>query len=301
MQPLPYQKPLADCTVAIAGLGLMGGSLGLALRGRVRQVTGIARRGEAVEQAVAMGAIDRGTLSMAEGVAGADLVVLATPVSVILRQIEELGQLARAGQVREGTVVVDLGSTKERISAVLAGLPATLQPVGAHPMCGKEHSGLAVAEATLYQGAPFVLCPLPQTDPRALDLVTELALAAGARPLHLEPRRHDALVASISHGPYLLSLTAFAAAAEVAQRDDLVWQVAASGFRSATRLAGSDDKMMADILLTNRAAVLEHVERLQAHLACYAELVRAGDEHDLRAAAADIRQRRASFIAAQGE
>ena len=126
---------LADKQITIVGLGLMGGSLGGALRGRCRTVVGVARRAESIEKAVGQGLIDRGTTELAEGVAQADIVVLATPVRVILRQIAEIGPL-----LPQGCLLMDLGSTKADIVAAMADLPPHIQPLGGHPMCGKENS-----------------------------------------------------------------------------------------------------------------------------------------------------------------
>lgn len=296
-----FEKPLTDCTIAIAGLGLMGGSLGLALRGRVARVIGIARRAETINQALAMGAINQGCQALSEGIAEADLIVLTTPVSVILAQIEEVGQLAGVGGVRDGAVLVDMGSTKERICQALERLPATVQPVGGHPMCGKETSGLDVAEADLYVGAPFVLSPLPRTARQAVALVADLAHAIGACPIELDPVRHDRLAAGISHVPYLASAAVFAAADHLARDDSVAWQLAAGGFRSTTRLAGSDDKMMVDILLSNREAVLAQLDSLHASLAEFAEWIASGDEAHLQAAAASVRQKRAAFLKQYGQ
>jgi prephenate dehydrogenase len=293
-------KSLSDCTIAIAGLGLMGGSLGLALRGRVQQVVGIARRAEIVQKAQEIGAIDAGYATLAEGAAEADIVVLATPVSVILAQIEELGRLARQGRLRDGVVITDMGSTKEHICDALERLPASVQPIGAHPMCGKETSGLDVAEAALYRGAPFILCPLPRTTAQTVTLVKSLAEAVGACPLEMDPVRHDRLAAAISHVPYLASLATFAAAADMAQRDDLAWRLAAGGFRSTTRLAGSDDQMMADILLSNQEAVLEQLDHLQRHLARLAALLATNDSPRLRELAASARAARSQFLEQYG-
>jgi prephenate dehydrogenase len=295
-----FNKPLADCTIAIAGLGLMGGSLGLALRGQVARIIGVARRAETVQQALAIGAIDTGYATLAESATEADIVVLATPVGVILAQIEELGRLARQGQLRDGVIVTDMGSSKAQICDALDRLPAGVQPIGAHPMCGKESSGLEVAEAALYQGAPFVLCPLPRTAPQTVSLITALANAVGACPLELDPLRHDQLAAAISHVPYLASLATFGAANDVAQGDALAWRLAASGFRSTTRLAGSDDQMMADILLSNREAVLEHLDRLQGHLAHLTALLSSGDAPHLRELAASARAARNQFLEQYG-
>jgi prephenate dehydrogenase len=279
----------------------MGGSLGLALRDRAKRVIGVARRAETVQQALEIGAVDVGYATLAEGAAEADIIVLATPVSVILAQIEELGRLARQGRLRDGVVVTDMGSTKAQICYALERLPASVQPIGAHPMCGKETSGLDVAEATLYRGAPFVLCPLPRTTAQTVTLVKSLAEAVGACPLEMDPVRHDRLAAAISHVPYLASLATFAAAADVAQRDDLAWHLAAGGFRSTTRLAGSDDQMMADILLSNREAVLEQIDHLQARLAHLAALLTTQDAARLRELAASTRAARSRFLEQHGE
>jgi len=295
-----FEKALPDCTVVIAGLGLMGGSLGLALRGHVRRVVGVARRAETVQQALAIGAVDAGYATLAEGAAEADIVVLATPVSVILAQIEELQRLAGQGLLRDGVIVTDMGSSKAQICDALDRLPANVQPIGAHPMCGKETSGLEVAEADLYQGAPFVLCPLPRTAPQTVTLVKSLAEVVGASPLELDPVRHDRLAAAISHAPYLASLATFAAANDVAQADPMAWRLAAGGFRSTTRLAGSDDQMMADILLSNREAVLEQLDHLQRHLACLASLLTTQDAARLRELAASARAARSQFLEMYG-
>lgn len=286
---------LTTSTIAIAGLGLMGGSLGLALRGQVQQVIGVARRAATLEQALALGAIDVGVNDLRDATA-ADIIILATPVSVILTQINALSQLAARGELRPDVIVTDMGSTKQQICAALDALPASVQPIGGHPMCGKETSGLDVAEAALYHGAPYVLCPLPRTTPATIARLTELAQAIGAVPLTLAAPRHDRLTAAISHVPYLAALATFAAAADVAQEDPLAWQLAASGFRSTTRLAGSDDQMMSDILLSNRSAVLAHLERLQAHLTQLTDAITRDDQATLRSLAVLARSQRAQFV-----
>ena len=273
-------EALRQARVVIVGLGLMGGSLGLALRARraCREVVGVARRPETVEAALQMGAVDRATTDLAQGVAGADMVILATPVRTILRQIPLLGDL-----LSPPCVLLDLGSTKSAICRTMALLPDGLQPIGGHPMCGKEVAGIEAAEATLYEDKVFVLTPLPRTGPRAVALAVALATAVGSRVLFLEPERHDRLVAAISHLPYLLSSALVATAEEVSRRDEAVWKVAASGFRDTSRLAASDVTMMLDILLTNREAVLATVETFRKHLRDLAERLEVGDEAGLRA------------------
>lgn len=271
---------LSEARVAIVGLGLMGGSLGLALREgeACREVIGIARRPETGAAALEMGAVDRATGDLLAGVRDADVVVLATPVRVILRQIEQIGP-----HLQPGTLLIDFGSTKTEIFRAMGRLPDGVQPLGGHPMCGKESSGLAVAEATLYENAPFVLVPLPRTDDWALAMGEALARAIRARPLILPPQRHDRLVAAISHVPYLLAVALMRTTMAVAERDDLVWSIAASGFRDTTRLAASDVTMALDILLTNRRAIAEVITRYRRQLDRLDDLLHVEEEGELRA------------------
>ena len=264
--------------VAIVGLGLMGGSLAGALRGRCREVVGVARRGETIELALARGLIDRGTTELSEGVGQADVVVLATPVRTIVRQIAEIGPLLPGG-----CLLMDLGSAKVPIVAEMARLPEWVEPLGGHPMCGREVSGVEAAELTLYRGATFILTPLPRTSDAALALGCQLAEAVGSRPLIMDAERHDRLVAVVSHLPYLMASALVGTADAAAAFDPLVWQVAATGFNGCARLAGSDVVMMLDILLTNRQAVLRAVSDFQDKLGELARLVEAVDETELRA------------------
>jgi len=270
---------LKDAQVTIVGLGLMGGSLAGALkkRGSCREVWGVARREETIKEAMRRGFINVGTCDLAEGVEQADLIVLATPVRTILELIPQVGSLAPAG-----CLLMDLGSTKARIVEAMKALPLYLQAIGGHPLCGKEASGIEAAEADLYEGATFVLTPLRRTSPEALALAQELVKAVGAQPLLMDAERHDRLVAAVSHLPYLLSVGLVAAAEEVAAEDELVWELAASGFRDTSRLAASDVTMMLDILLTNRQAVGETLSRFARQLDAIAHLLEANDEERLR-------------------
>ena len=271
---------LRESTIAVVGLGLMGGSLAMACRhGAIcREVIGVTRRSETARQALDLAAVHRATTDLAEGVGDADVIVLASPVRIIIRQLRQLATIPL-----RPCLLLDLGSTKHDIVQAMAGLPPQVQPLGAHPMCGKETSGLSAADPALYRGAPWVLAPLPRTSPAALALARELATAVGARPLVMDADRHDRLVAAVSHLPYLLAVALVRASAELAEVDAMVWQLAASGFRDTSRLAGSDVDMMLDILMTNRAAVGEALARASSQLSRLAKLVAAADEDGLRA------------------
>jgi prephenate dehydrogenase len=265
--------------VTIVGLGLMGGSLAMALteRSLCREVVGVARRPAMATLAAARGVVHRATTDLAEGVAAADVVVLATPVRTILRQLREL-----AGLPLGVCLVLDLGSTKQAIVAAMQALPPQVQPLGAHPMCGKETAGLAAAESTLYEGAPWVLVPLPRTSAGGLRQARELAEAVGGYPIVMDAARHDRLVAAVSHVPYLLAVALVLAAGRVGAGDDRVWELAASGFRDTSRLAASDVAMMLDILLTNQSAIGETLHEASVQLSRLADLLDAGDETALK-------------------
>ncbi|RME97974.1 MAG: prephenate dehydrogenase, partial [Chloroflexi bacterium] len=134
----------------------MGGSLGLALKEKAvcRRVVGLVRREAAAAQALQLGAVDQATLNPAEALREADIVIFSTPIRIIVRQLAEYSAL-----FKPGAIITDMGSTKQVITQAMSGLPAGLQPVGSHPMCGKEVAGMAAAEAGLYTGAPWVLTP----------------------------------------------------------------------------------------------------------------------------------------------
>ena len=155
-------KPLRDCSITVVGLGLMGASLCLDLKtgGLCREVRGVARRTQTVLDAFFAHAVDLATNDLQTGVLGADIVILATPVRTIVSTLAEIGP-----QLWPGALVMDMGSTKAEICAAMEQLPPGIQPVGGHPMCGKETAGFEAAECGLYRNATWVLSPLARTSP----------------------------------------------------------------------------------------------------------------------------------------
>lgn len=280
-------KKLVDCHIVILGLGLMGSSLAGALRGRCRMVTGVARRSEIVEKAVERGWIDRGTTEASEVLAGADIVVLATPVRAILQQIHEIAPL-----LADGCLLMDLGSTKRQILAAMNELPPHVQPLGAHPMCGKELAGLEAAEVELYRDSTFILSPLERTSVAALDLARDLVRSIGATPLLLDGPRQDRLVATLSHLPYLLACALVQTADATTSPDPAAWKIVAGGYRDTTRVAGSSVAMMTDILVTNRRDVLDAVSVFREKLDLLAHLLEIEDEDGLAKLLASSRTER---------
>lgn len=252
--------------VAIWGLGLMGGSLAMALNGLCAELVGIDSNPSAVSRALELGIVSSADTRPAKILPGTDLVVLAIPVGAILTSVADLPE-ACPGRA----VVIDLGSTKREIVAAMARLPERFDPIGGHPMCGKEKSSLEYAEAGLYLGATFVLTALQRTSEHAHAFAEEVVRAAGARPLWMEAEDHDRVVAATSHMPFLLA-SALAKATPFESAP-----LVGPGFRSTTRLAGSSTAMMVDILKTNTGNIRVAMSKLMEALAEYEALLELGN------------------------
>ena len=258
--------------ITIIGLGLMGGSWGLALRER-----GIAARRvgcdkpEVLERAVAAGVVDEGSSDAATAIGDADLVILATPVGSIL---DLLPLLKSAAPPR--ALITDVGSTKrlvcQRAREILGDDPLFL---GGHPLAGKERSGLDNASARLFEGARYVLTPLlpNHLDDARVKAFSALIETVGAKPFVTEASTHDRAVAFLSHLPQLVSSGLASMIAEQGAEDFLPLDLAASGFRDVTRLAESPYGVWRDICLTNIEniqsaldALIEKLEAMKLHL-----------------------------------
>lgn len=281
----PEAPLLAGRTAAILGLGLMGGSLALALRGKVKRLVGIDRDPAVLELAGQMGFTDQLSDDPAALLPGSDLVILAAPVLTII------DLLARLPDWHPGrAVVLDLGSTKAAITNAMEALPERFDPLGGHPMCGKERSSLAEAEAGLYNGAPFALTPLKRTSDTARGLAEQLVQAVGARPVWLDPAAHDRWVAATSHVPFLLANSLAACTPQEAA------PLVGPGFRSTSRLAGTPLHIMLDILETNRENVLPALGRFRAQVERIEQLLRSADRAGLAAALEQGARQRAGLL-----
>lgn len=266
-------------TIAIVGVGMIGGSLGLALRaqGLAQHVVGVDRNAETLEEAVAVGAIEHGSTDLAESVATADGIVLAAPVGVIPDLLEAL-----APHVRPDALITDLGSTKARIVETGERLFGA-RFVGSHPMAGSASSGIGAALVDLYADAawavvrsqPFDLA----TDPYASRLA-ELITALGARPIPLDAARHDHLVALVSHLPHLLSF-AFAQTVAVDESAAQARALAGGSYRDLIRVSAADPFLWRDIFLENRTALLDALTAYESHLQALKSTVEAGDTEAL--------------------
>ena len=260
--------------LAIVGVGLLGGSLAQAVRARALagEIVGIGRDLSRMEPALRDGVLDRATTNLAEGVAGADRIVLAAPVLVNEPLLARVWAAAPAG-----AVVTDVGSTKRRIVAAAERLAAgrsEVHFVGSHPMAGSERAGYAVARADLFQNAIVVLTPTEATDSASAKSIGELWAAVGARVVTLDPESHDRAVAAISHLPHA---AAWALVDAVVAFEPDALRIAGRGFKDTTRIAASDPDVWREILVDNREALLASLGAFRRALDDLEALVAAGD------------------------
>ncbi|SHF03724.1 prephenate dehydrogenase [Desulforamulus putei] len=263
--------------VVIAGVGLIGGSLGLALTKRklAEEVVGVDPDQDNLRLAVQLGAVRRAEV-LAEAVPAADLLILATPIGVTLGVLE-----MALPYLTPGTVITDVGSVKGRlVERAEAMLPAGVHFVGGHPMAGREVAGVAGAREDLFDGASYILTPTPSTDAAALARLKLLVRALGARPVELGCREHDGAVALISHLPHLLAATLVNTVAGE-HTEELLLKLAGGGFRDTTRIAASNPAMWRDILLTNREMVLEAVQKFRQQLEHMEQSIRDFNREEL--------------------
>ena len=246
---------LRDSKVAIVGLGLMGGSLALALKGKCATLYGVDSDHATLELALVKGIVDQADADPTQLLSQADLIVLATPVPVIVEFLRTLPAL-----VQEPCIVIDLGSTKRDIVQAMSDLPQNFDPVGGHPICGKENLGLENAEASLFLNAPFVITPLERTTRRAREAVQQIIAGIGARFIEMDAEEHDRALASTSHLPFLLS-----SALALSTPQDFVPFIG-TGFKSTSRLAGTPARMTMGILQSNRENILNALQAFRQSL-----------------------------------
>ena len=298
--------------VTIIGLGLIGGSIGLALRrwsqenGNALRIAGFDDDMDKQTRARRIGAVDDAEWSLANAVANADIVVVATPVGAMPTVFEHISP-----HLKQGAIVTDTGSTKADVLEWAKALPEHVSFVGGHPMAGKSES-LEAADADLFRGATWVICPSPRATESAIQNVLGIVAATGAEAFFTDPVEHDSYVAGISHLPFLVAATLVnTVTADPSWRD--MRSLAASGFKDTTRLALGNPVMHRDILLTNRAAVIRWIDQMvdslqetrasldgdpdRASERVLAFLIRAQDER----ARIEVAQRRSDEQALEGD
>jgi prephenate dehydrogenase len=255
--------------ISIVGLGLIGTSLGMALRSAVAKesplgeifVVGYDRDRRAVKEARGRLAIDQEAGSLAEAARDAQIVIVATPVQAVREIFAQLGSLLPAG-----SVVTDVASTKAEVGRwAAAALPSGVAYVGGHPMAGKEQAGAGAADPELFKGAIYCLTTGRGTPGPAIDAVEAVVRTIGAKPYYIDPEEHDAYVAAISHLPMLLSVGLVEVTTGSPAWKELA-PLAATGFRDVSRLASGDPEMHRDILLTNRQGLSRWIDAMVSFL-----------------------------------
>ncbi|MDR3588592.1 MAG: prephenate dehydrogenase [Negativicutes bacterium] len=282
--------------IAIIGVGLIGGSLGLALR-QARpgtfKITGIDSRRESLAVALDRGAVDETAADPVAGVSAADIVFLCTPVLQIPGLIAEI-----APHLKDGAIVTDVGSTKGFLRReITALLPAGVFYIGGHPMAGREKSGIAAADGTLFADKMFILTPLEDAPPAAVELLQELVGLTGARVTVMDVDHHDRCAAVISHIPHIAAAALVNLLARYPGEEQNLLNLAGGGFCDTTRIASSDADMWADICLTNSAAIGQSLDQMQAILDDLARFIRQGDRDRVHAFFKAAKARRDSVIA----
>ena len=264
--------------VAIIGVGLIGGSLGMILRRKALadHVVGIGRRVENLRTAVELGAIDRYVGDPKEGVHGADLVILATPVDTYECHLKEWAHC-----LAPGTIVSDVGSVKGTlVEQTEAAMPVGVYFVGAHPIAGKEKTGVAAGSDQLFNGARCVLTPTKKTNPQALERVKQLWEETGSILLTMDPHVHDQILCALSHLPHVAAFALMNTLADL--RDHQVPSLdlaglSGGGLRDATRIAASSPEMWRDIFLWNRDNLVSFIDEYERALEDLKQLIKAGD------------------------
>jgi len=280
--------------MAVIGVGLIGGSLARILRekGAVREVVGIGRGEANLKRGVELGVLDSYTTDARVGVAGADLVFVATPVCSIPKVVAEI-----APYLSPGCIVTDGGSVKEYVVAACEPLmPAGTFFVGGHPIAGTEHSGVEASFATLYQGKRCIVTPTANTDAAALEKVVELWRIAGSSVPLMDPVQHDLVVAAISHLPHMVAYSLVNAVDGYDRFGGDLLSFSAGGFRDFTRIASSDPVMWRDIALTNREAILEMMDFFSGYLEKLRGLVAAEDAEGLQSFFLNSKQKRDAIL-----
>ncbi|AXA35080.1 MAG: prephenate dehydrogenase [Candidatus Hydrogenedentota bacterium] len=250
--------------IAIVGVGLLGGSIGLAVkqRGLAREVVGIGRSPNSLKEALDLQVVDEVTTDLAEGIAEADLVILCTPVRHIVSILPEVLTKARGG-----ALVTDVGSTKNTIVETAERVGSSAFFVGSHPMAGSEKSGVRYANADLFEDTTCFVTPTPQTSWNAFGRICGFWRALGCRLAVARPDRHDVLVALISHLPHLVAVALVRAVESMKEDQNLIKGIIGNGFRDTTRIACGNTQMWEDICTENHEAICRMHEAFTRSLA----------------------------------
>lgn len=261
--------------LGLIGCGLMGGSFALGLKraGLVKRVIGYSKSPSTTEKAKKLGVIDIAAESALLAVSGSDIVLIAVPVAATEATFKAIRHM-----VEPGVLVMDVGSTKRDVidaaRRVLKERVASFVP--AHPIAGKEVSGIGNADASLYSNRQVILTPITQTNPDLIQKATDVWAAMGAQVLRMTPENHDAAFAAVSHLPHMLAFAYFNSVARQPAGKDFL-SLAGPGFRDFTRIAASDPTVWRDILVSNREELLKQSMRFRHTLDAMEHVIKTGN------------------------
>ncbi len=261
--------------ITIIGLGLIGGSLGLALKQsgwRAADIIGYTRSRKSASAALKLGAVDKISAELQESVKDSDIIIVAVPILAVLDIFVKIAPV-----LKDGAIVTDTGSTKLQVMQwAREFLPSNVSFIGGHPMAGKETSSIEAADAGLFWGCLYCLTPQNRAAREPIDIIKDMVIAIGAIPFDIDPAEHDSLVAGISHLPMLLSVALVLATAGHPDWSKMS-KLAASGYRDMTRLASGNPDMHADICLTNKHNIASWLDTIIAKLQELRATVSEGD------------------------
>jgi prephenate dehydrogenase len=267
--------------VTIIGLGLIGGSIGLALRRKRKprwEIVGYSRRQDTLAKALSLGAIEQGETNLEDAVRQADLVIIATPVLTVKEIFSQIVPF-----LRSNCIVTDVGSTKVQIMRWAREiLPSRVDFIGGHPMAGRETYGVEAAKVELFRRCTYCLTPSDKASPKSVDTMVNVVRELGARPFFIDAQEHDNLVAGISHLPMLLSAALVSSTTKSTSWSKMS-KLAASGYHDLTRLASGNPEVNAHICLSNQEAIVNWIDKFSQELERYRRLVAEGDKRLERA------------------
>ncbi|MBZ4688341.1 MAG: Prephenate dehydrogenase [Clostridiales bacterium] len=265
--------------VVIIGLGLIGGSIGLALKRRdfAREIVGIDKDSNILQKALELGAIDKAVDDASVDLRGAELMILAVHLDAIERVLKKVAPF-----IPKGCIVTDVTSVKEKAIEIIENmLPKDVYFIGGHPMAGSERGGIEAADPFLFENAIYVLTPGKNNSGGIVDTMKTFIKTLGAKPLILDPKRHDFLVALISHMPHIVAASLNLTVAEL-DRSNEALALAAGGFRDTTRIASSHPEMWSSICTGNSVELSRVLTAIRDVLARFQQLIEHGEQDQLK-------------------
>jgi len=283
-------------TVAIIGMGLIGGSLGMAIKNKdlAEKVVGVSRNIDHLKEAKEKEALDEYSIDPIEATKDADIVFVSTPIAAIAPTIKTV-----CPTVKKGCIITDVGSSKAEIVSQIEGLvPDGVVFIGGHPMAGSERSGITAATKFLFEGTNYILTPTSKTDKEALKRLSGLIGQLDVKLSVIPAAVHDLAVAGISHMPLAVAVALVNTVCDTKEAKDVMLELASSGFRDTTRIAAGNVEMGRDMFSTNKKAVLRMLREFKASLEKLERLIEEGDPAKISAELEKAKKLRTDMYAA---